>query len=105
VDEFVNHLQPELAQEVTSILMENEKNQLHDWKRQEIFVLDKSVLDPREVMETILNLRRYLIRKKVQELSEIIKEQKEDVNINLMRETMEYNGLEVLISNKLNRVL
>ena len=105
VDEFVNHLQPELAQEVTSILMENEKNQLHDWKRQEIFVLDKSVLDPREVMETILNLRRYLIRKKVQELSEIIKEQKEDDNINLMRETMEYNGLEVLISNKLNRVL
>lgn len=105
VDAFVNHLQPELAQEVTSILMENEKNQLHDWKRQEIFVLDKSVLDPREVMETILNLRRYLIRKKVQDLSEIIKEQKEDVNTDLMRETMEYNGLEVLISNKLNRVL
>jgi DNA primase len=105
VDTFVNHLQPELAQEVTSILMENEKNQLHDWKRQEIFVLDKSVLDPREVMETILNLRRYLIRKKVQDLSEIIKEQKEEVDVELMRETMEYNGLEVLISNKLNRVL
>ncbi|WP_019039037.1 DNA primase [Psychroflexus tropicus] len=105
IDSFVNHLEPELAQEVTSILMENEKNQLHDWKRQEIFVLDKSVLDPREVMETILNLRRYLIRKKVQELSEVIKEQKENVDIDLMRETMEYNGLEVLISNKLNRVL
>ncbi|MBZ9787660.1 DNA primase [Psychroflexus sp. CAK57W] len=105
VDTFVNHLKPELAQEVTSILMENEKNQLHDWKRQEIFVIDKSVLDPREVMETILNLRRYLIRKKVQDLSEVIRDQKEEVDIELMRETMEYNGLEVLISNKLNRVL
>lgn len=105
IDSFINHLNPELAQEVTSILMENEKNQLHDWKRQEIFVIDKSVLDPREVMETILNLRRYLIRKKVQDLSEIIREQKEEVDIELMRETMEYNGLEVLISNKLNRVL
>ncbi|MFO7745569.1 MAG: DNA primase [Psychroflexus sp.] len=105
IDTFINHLKPELAQEVTSILMENEKNQLHDWKRQEIFVIDKSVLDPREVMETILNLRRYLIRKKVQDLSEIIRDQKEDVDIELMRETMEYNGLEVLISNKLNRVL
>lgn len=105
VDSFVNHLKPELAQEVTSILMEYEKNQLHDWKRQEIFVIDKSVLDPREVMETILNLRRYLIRKKVQDLSEVIRDQKEDVDIELMRETMEYNGLEVLISNKLNRVL
>jgi DNA primase len=101
----VNHLKPELAQEVTSILMEYEKNQLHDWKRQEIFVVDKSVLDPREVMETILNLRRFLIRKKVKELSEIIRDQKEDVDIELIRETMEYNGLEVLISNKLNRVL
>lgn len=105
IDTFVNHLKPELAQEVTSILMENEKNQLHDWKRQEIFVIDKSVLDPREVMETILNLRRYLIRKKVQDLSEVIRDQKEEVDIELMRETMEYNGLEVLISNKLNRVL
>ncbi|SDG68957.1 DNA primase [Psychroflexus sediminis] len=105
IDTFINHLKPELAQEVTSILMENEKNQLHDWKRQEIFVIDKSVLDPREVMETILNLRRYLIRKKVQDLSEVIRDQKEDVDIELMRETMEYNGLEVLISNKLNRVL
>jgi DNA primase len=105
IDSFVNHLKPELAQEVTSILMEYEKNQLHDWKRQEIFVVDKSVLDPREVMETILNLRRFLIRKKVKELSEIIRDQKEDVDIELMRETMEYNGLEVLISNKLNRVL
>lgn len=105
IDSFVNHLKPELAQEVTSILMEYEKNQLHDWKRQEIFVIDKSVLDPREVMETILNLRRYLIRKKVQDLSEVIRDQKEEVDIDLMRETMEYNGLEVLISNKLNRVL
>ncbi|MBQ0741627.1 DNA primase, partial [Aquimarina celericrescens] len=76
-------LKPELAQEVTSILMEYEKNQLHDWKRQEIFVVDKSVLDPREVMETILNLRRFLIRKKVKELSEIIRDQKEDVDIEL----------------------
>ncbi len=105
IDSFINHLSPELAQEVTSILMENEKNQLHDWKRQEIFVIDKSVLDPREVMETILNLRRFLIRKKVQDLSEIIKSQKEEVDVELMRETMDYNGLEVLISNKLNRVL
>ncbi len=105
IDSFINHLKPELAQEVTSILMEYEKNQLHDWKRQEIFVIDKSVLDPREVMETILNLRRYLIRKKVQDLSEVIRDQKEEVDIELMRETMEYNGLEVLISNKLNRVL
>lgn len=105
IDTFVNHLRPELSQEVTSIMMESEKNQLHDWQRQDIFVLDKNVLDPREVMETILNLRRFLIRKKVQELSETIKEQKEEVHQDLLIETMEYNGLEVLISNKLNRVL
>ena len=105
IDTFINHLNLDLSQEVTSILMENEKNQLHDWKRQEIFVIDKSKVDPREVMETILNLRRFLIRKKVQDLSEIIKEQKEQVDRELIIETMEYNGLEVLISNKLNRVL
>ena len=105
IDTFINHLKPDLSQEVTSIIMENEKNQLHDWKRQEIFVIDKSEVDPREVMETILNLRRFLIRKKVQDLSEIIRDQKDEVDRELMIETMEYNGLEVLISNKLNRVL
>ncbi|MFN2261966.1 MAG: DNA primase [Psychroflexus sp.] len=105
METFINHISPELAQEVTSIMMDYEKNQLHDWQRQEIFVLDKSELDPREVVETILNLRRFLIRKKVQELSESIKEQTDDLHIEVIQETMDYNSLEVLISDKLNRVV
>ncbi|WP_127844375.1 DNA primase [Psychroflexus aestuariivivens] len=105
METFINQISPELAQEVTSIMMEYEVNQLHDWKRQEIFVIDKSELDPREVVETILNLRRFLIRKKVQELSESVREQTDDLHIEIIQETMDYNSLEVLISDKLNRVV
>lgn len=105
VDTFMNQISPELSQEATSILMEYEENQLHDWQRQEIFVVDKNELDPREVVETILNLRRFLIRKKVQELSESVREQTDDLHIEIIQETMDYNSLEVLISDKLNRVV
>jgi DNA primase len=102
---FVNNLVPEQASEITTILMQQEKDVLHRWDDQEIFVKDKSELEPREVNETILNLRRFLIKQKVNELMESIKENRDNHHAEVIEETMEYKSLEVLIAQKLNRVI
>ena len=102
---FVNNLVPEQASEITTILMQQEKDVLHRWDDQEIFVKDKSELEPREVNETILNLRRFLIKQKVNELMESIKENRDNHHAEVIEETMEYKNLEVLIAQKLNRVI
>jgi DNA primase len=104
IDQFVNQIEPEQATVVTSILMGDDQNRLHDWERKNIFVKDKSELEPREINETILNLRRFLIKKKVDELGENLKEKKEEQDLETLREAMDYKNLEVLISDKLNRV-
>jgi len=102
---FVNNLVPEQASEITTILMQQEKDVLHRWDDQEIFVKDKSELEPREVNETILNLRRFLIKQKVNELMESIKENRDNHHAEVIEETMEHKNLEVLIAQKLNRVI
>ncbi|PZW41420.1 DNA primase [Mesonia algae] len=102
---FVNNLVPEQASEITTILMQQEKDVLHRWDDQEIFVKDKSELEPREINETILNLRRFLIKEKVNELSESIKTNLGIQYRDVLLETMEYKSLEVLIAQKLNRVI
>ncbi|MGO2357125.1 DNA primase [Mesonia sp.] len=102
---FVNNLVPEQASEITTILMQQERDVLHRWNDQDIFVKDKSELEPREVNETILNLRRFLIKQKVTELMESIKDNRDIHNAEVIAETMEYKSLEVLIAQKLNRVI
>jgi len=102
---FVNNLPPEQASEITTILMQQEKDVLHRWDDQDIFVKDKSELEPREVNETILNLRRFLIKQKVTELMESIRENRNDHHAEVIEETMEYKNLEVIIAQKLNRVI
>lgn len=105
VDTFVHELNEVEAAEMTTILMQQEKNVLHRWDDQDIYVKDKSELESREVVETILNLRRFLIKEKVNELMESIKDNKEEHHQQVIQETMDYKGLEVIISQKLNRVI
>lgn len=105
IDSFINQIPEEQASIITTILMQNEQNVLHRWEDKAIYVKDKSTLEPREVNETILNLRRFLIKKKVNELSESIKENRAEQNQEVIQETMDYKNLEVLISKKLDRVI
>lgn len=105
MDQFINQIEPEQARIITSILMADDQNRLHDWERMNIFVKDKSQLEPREINETILNLRRFLIKKKVNELAEQLAANQNENNLEILQETMEYKNLEVLIAEKLNRVI
>ncbi|WP_121667206.1 DNA primase [Mesonia aquimarina] len=105
IDAFINKVSPEEASEMTSILMESERDVLHRWDDQDIFVKDKNELEPREVNETILNLRRFLIKKKVQELMQQVLEQKSTHHHEILVEVKEYKSLEIIIAQKLNRVI
>ena len=68
-----------------------------------IFVKNKVNQISRYVDETILNLRRFLIDQKIQELQLKVKEN--DENKNLLEEILSYSKLKKVLSERLNRVL
>lgn len=105
LNEFVQTLNEEEASEVTTILMEDEKEKLHRWQDANIFVTDKSVLDPKEVVQSILTLRRLLIKEKVAQFGEKIKANPDEDIIKILTDIKEYKHLEVVISKRLDRVL
>ena len=100
---FLNKLDDELANSVTGILMNEEQYELHNWVSKNIFVKNKSQSVSQLVSETILSLRTYLINKKVNELRDEIKANKN--NDKILEEIKEYHKLKSLLSKKLNRVL
>ena len=108
---FVNDLEPEMAIIVTNILMEEERYSLSDWERMDIYVKQKEVTIAQIVSETILNLRRFLVTKKINELSENLRsiENAEDTEEgereSNLQEVVDYIGLKKLLSDRLNRVL
>ncbi len=108
IEKFMNQLSPELSEEVTTLLMEEEQYRLHEWDRMNIMVKSKEQTIARLVNETILALRRFLISKKIDELSNEIKEAQETEEADSkesMEDIMDYLTLKKVLSNKLNRVM
>ncbi len=104
LDVFLNSLDAELSNHVTSILMNDDRYQLHDWLRKDIVVKDKKKLISQLVSETILSLRTYLINAKVKELQYETQNNSENNN-EILEEITDYHKLKSLLSKKLNRVL
>src|SRR5690554_6326398 len=104
-ENFVNQMSPEIAAGVTNILMEEERYVLHDWERMQIFVKEKEKTIAQVVSETILSLRRFLVAKKIDELSETMKNDQDFDKEAGLQEIVAYIGLKKLLSDKLNRVL
>lgn len=102
---FISNLEPKLADEATSVIMQFEKYEIHNWESQNIFVKDRNELEPSEVTETILNLRRILIHQKVEEMLKEIQKADEEERQEILKETFEYKNLEVKIARKLNRII
>ncbi len=102
---FVNQLEPEMAIWVTNILMEEERYTLHNWERKEIFVKEKERTIAQMVSETILSLRRFLVTRKIDELSETLQSDKALDKESELQEIVDYIGLKKILSDKLNRVL
>jgi DNA primase len=105
IDALVNQLQPEKAETVTHILMEDEKYNLHNWERKEIYVKQKNHAISQVVSETILNLRRHLVSSKIEELAKSPVKNGEYEDKSVMEHISDYTILRDVLSEKLRRVL
>ena len=103
LSEFVNQVTPEIANEVTSILMNDERYNLHDWESRRIFPKSKDVSVAQLVNETILSLRCFLIDQKVDDFKQDTLEN--TTNKTVLEDVLNYSNLKMLLSRKLNRVL
>ena len=102
IENFINDLDSNSSKVVSDILINDEKYQLHDWERKNIYVKKIGSELSQLVNETILNMRRFLIDKKIIELQEF---QKEGNKNDILEEVMSYYKLKKLLSAKLNRVV
>jgi len=103
IESFVNRLDPTLASDVTNILMNEERYNLHNWEKNNIFPKQKEVSIAQLVSETILTLRCYLIDRKVNEIKQDTKDTID--HRTLLDDVLNYSNLKMLLSRKLNRVL
>ena len=103
IDKFINELSSEQQLEVTNIIMDNEKYFLHDWEKNNIYPKRKKDTLAQLTIETVLNLRCFLIDKKVNGFRDEVKENQLDKNN--LEEVINYSKLKKLLSEKLNRVL
>ena len=102
---FINSLPQNLSELVTSILIEDEIYQLHNWRSKNVIVKGKDRSISQLVTETILTLRTLLINKKVQDLSKLSDSTDENFNKDTLEEIVNYYQLKSLLSKKLNRVI
>jgi len=105
IEHYLMQLPQEFAQEVTDILMEDEKLALHDWGAQNIFVKQKNETISQYVSETILTMRWYLVDKIIEELKGSILPDPTVDNSDTMSLAMDYSKLINSFSMKLGRVM
>ena len=105
IEHYLMQLPQEFAQEVTDILMEDEKLALHDWGAQNIFVKQKNETISQYVSETILTMRWYLVDKIIEELKGSILPDPSADNSETISLAMDYSKLINSFSMKLGRVM
>jgi DNA primase len=104
LESFVNKVDSEMANDVTTILMNDERYTLHDWERNNIFPKSKTHGIAQLVNETILSLRCFLIDQKVSDFKQETIENPTNSKA-VLEDVMNYSNLKMLLSRKLNRVL
>jgi len=102
---FINSVDQDMANEITTILMDDERYTLDNWNRMDIYPKEKEHTVAQLVSETILSLRCFLIDQKVKEFQQETLKNKIDSNRNILEEVKDYSSLKMLLSRKLNRVL
>ena len=105
MEQYLMHLEPEFAQEITDILMLEEQLSLHNWEAQQIIVKQKDQTIAQYVSETILTLRWFLVDRIIEELKGSITTAPESDNTETMSLAMDYNKLINSFSKKLGRVM
>ena len=104
INTFMADIDQNMVSEISSILMEEEKYSLHNWESKHIYPKDKKTSIAQLVSETILTLRCFLIKKRMETLQKTT-EDKSDDNRETLEEIVNYLQLNKLLNKKLNRVL
>ena len=105
IEQYLMHLHPDFAQEVTDILMADERVVLHNWEGQNIFPKTKDKTISQYVSETILTLRWYLVDRIIEEIKSSISSEPNSDNIEPLSMAMDYSKLINSFSKKLGRVM
>ena len=105
METFLLGLSPEQSELVSSIIMSDEKNILHDWERKNIMIKDKKTEIGRWLQQTILNLRCLLIQEKIGELQNQTSESHIETHREILEEVNDYVGLKNNLSKRLDRVI
>lgn len=105
METFLQEISPEQSQMVSSIIMNDENNVLHDWERKNIVIKDKKTEIGRWLQQTILNLRCLLIQEKIGELQSKTAESHVETHREILEEVNDYVELKKNLSNRLDRVI
>ncbi len=105
LEKYLSQLSPEMAQEVTSILMNDERYSLDNWEAKNIFVKAKDKTIVQYVSETVLTLRWLLVSKIIKELQLSVSNDSEVDNNEILLGVRDYNELTNMFSKKLGRVI
>ena len=105
METFLQELSPEQSALVSSIIMNEENNVLHDWERKNIIIKDKKSEIGRWLQQTILNLRCLLIQEKIGELQNKTVESHVETHQEILEEVNDYVGLKKNLSQRLDRVI
>ena len=105
LENYLVRLDEEIAQEVTTVLMNEEREVLHNWESQNIFVKQKDATIAQYVTETILTLRWYWVNNIIDDLKNQISLNASDDNSESLSMVMAYLGLTNMFSQKLGRVM
>lgn len=104
LENYLQQVKPELTDEITSIIMDEERYNLHNWEKQNIIVKGKNLSVSQYVNETILTLRSYLIFEVIEYLKKQIAENPEKSRDYII-DIVEYNKTRHTIASNLGRVM
>jgi DNA primase len=105
IEQYLMKLSAEHSEMVTDILMLEEKELLHNWEAQQIYVKTKDQNVSQYVSETIVSLREYLINKLIMDLMNSYSANQEENDLEELKSTInDYNKLKVNLTNKIGRI-
>ena len=103
-DAYMSQVNPAYISEITSIIMNDEKEVLHNWESQNIFVKEKNMVISQLVTETLMTMRWYLLNQLINSLKQETLNPEANHH-EILVSLRDYLGLSNQFSGKLGRLI
>ena len=104
LEDYLKRLDQDMSLHVTNILMEEERETLHNWESQNIFVKQKTDGIGQYTSETILTLRMYLVNTIIEKYKNSLPGAEQDRAFEILSIIMDYTTLMKTFSKRLGQV-